>query len=93
MIEPAVCVPMAISTWPAATAAAEPDEEPPGVRVRSRGLRVSAGTKVASSVVTVLTTMKVPASRMRATTMKSRAAGGAFSNRGSRNGLVIPRHR
>ncbi len=43
IIEPLVCVPMASGTMPAATAAAEPDDEPPGVRSRSRGLRVLPG--------------------------------------------------
>ena len=33
--EPLVCVPIAAGTCPAATAAAEPDDEPPGVCARS----------------------------------------------------------
>ena len=37
-IEPPVSVPSAPKTSPAATAAAEPPEEPPGTRVRSHGL-------------------------------------------------------
>ncbi len=44
MVEPAVCVPIAKETNPAATAAAEPLEEPPGVRRGSCGLRVGPGT-------------------------------------------------
>ena len=43
MTEPAVCVPSAAGTMPAAMAAAEPEEEPPGVCSRLRGLRVAAG--------------------------------------------------
>ena len=41
--EPLVCVPTATGTWSAATAAADPEEEPPGVCLRFQGLRVSAG--------------------------------------------------
>jgi len=43
MTEPAVCVPSAAGTMPQAMAAAEPEEEPPGVCSRLRGLRVPAG--------------------------------------------------
>ncbi len=35
MVEPPVCVASASGTWKSATAAAEPLDEPPGVRVRS----------------------------------------------------------
>ena len=38
--EPSVCVPMATGTNPAATAAAEPDDDPPGVCAGFHGLRV-----------------------------------------------------
>ncbi len=38
--EPPPSLPCAIGTSPAATAAAEPPEDPPGVRSRSHGLRV-----------------------------------------------------
>ena len=63
MTEPTVCVPSAPGTMPAATAAAEPEEEPPGVCSRLRGLCVLPGVKVASSVVTVLPMMTAPARR------------------------------
>ena len=43
--EPPVWVPTASGTWPAATAAADPDDEPPGVRPGRRGFRVFAGAK------------------------------------------------
>ena len=43
MTEPPVWVPSAAGTMPAATAAAEPEEEPPGVCSRLRGLRVTDG--------------------------------------------------
>src|SRR5262245_26842529 len=39
MIEPDVSEPMANGTSPAATAAAEPDEEPPDQNERSQGVR------------------------------------------------------
>src|SRR5216683_1968123 len=52
MIEPAVCVPNASGTIQSATAAAEPDDEPPGVCIGFRGLHVGPGWKVANSVVT-----------------------------------------
>ena len=41
--EPAVCVPYATGTMPAATAAADPLDEPPGVRSGSCGLTVTGG--------------------------------------------------
>ena len=50
MIEPFVCVPIASGTMLAATAAAEPEEDPPGVRSVSCGLRVLVGWKYANSV-------------------------------------------
>ena len=47
-VEPPPSVAWASGTMPAATAVAEPPEEPPGVRVGSHGLRV--GPKRAVSV-------------------------------------------
>ena len=58
---------------PTATAAAEPLLEPPGVRVRSHGLRVARGCIQANSVVTVLPTITAPASRKAATLAPSRS--------------------
>ena len=52
--DPLVCVPIAPSTCPAATAAAEPDDEPPGVCRAFHGFFVLPGWKYANSVVTVL---------------------------------------
>ena len=43
-IDPTVCVPIATGTWRAATAAADPDEEPPGVCAIDHGLVVGAGS-------------------------------------------------
>ena len=36
--EPPVSLPIATTLWPSATATAAPEEEPPGMRVRSQGL-------------------------------------------------------
>ena len=69
--EPAVWVPTASGTCPAATAAAEPDDEPPGVRPGAAGLRVGAGCMKASSVVAVLPRISAPAAFSRATTKAS----------------------
>src|SRR5690606_27104812 len=52
--DPAVWVPKATGTTLAATAAAEPDEDPPGVCSRFQGLQVLGGLNKANSVVTVL---------------------------------------
>jgi hypothetical protein len=45
---------------PHATAAADPLEDPPGVRTVSNGLRVGPDRPIANSVVTVLPTMTAP---------------------------------
>src|SRR5258708_33576384 len=58
--EPSVCVPSAKGTIPAATAAAEPEELPPGVWPGKRGLRVAAGSKEAKAVVRVLPRSTAP---------------------------------
>src|SRR6266404_1702665 len=49
MIEPSVWVPSASGTSPAATAAAEPDEDPPGVWSRFQGLTVGPGRRAVST--------------------------------------------
>ena len=74
MTEPPVWVPTATGTIPAATAAAEPDEDPPGVCSGLTGLRVRDGMWVASSVVTVLPRMTAPA-RRKAVTHAASSAG------------------
>ena len=56
----------------AATAAAEPLEEPPGVWPGWCGLRVLPGVRVANSVVTVLPMTIAPAARSRSVTAASR---------------------
>ena len=63
MIEPPTWVPIAAGTMREATAAAEPEEEPPGVRVGSNGLVVAPGCEPPSSAVTVLPSTTAPASR------------------------------
>jgi hypothetical protein len=59
-MEPMVCVPSATGTIPQATAAAEPLEDPPGVRFTSNGLVVGPDRPIANSVVTVLPMMTAP---------------------------------
>src|ERR1041385_1925108 len=59
--EPPVCVPTASGSMPAATAAAEPDDEPPGVCAWLCGLTVAGGSLAASAVVVVLPAMVAPA--------------------------------
>src|SRR5688500_12834954 len=59
--EPFVCEPIAAGTTPAATAAADPIDEPPGVRDGSHGLSVGPGVRYASSAVTVFPSTIAPA--------------------------------
>ena len=80
-IEPAPSEAEAIGTRPAATAAALPPLEPPGVRCSFQGLRVtpkvadSVKPQIASSGSSVLPTTIAPASRRRRTISESAAAG------------------
>src|SRR2546423_9448671 len=67
--EPLVCVPTATGTWPAATAAADPEEEPPGVCLGFQVLRVSAGCMYAISVVAVLPIAFTPAALILSTSL------------------------
>src|ERR1700722_11885170 len=80
-IEPPVSVPMARSHTPAATSAADPPEEPPDVRDRSRGLRVSPTRGLAKPAAysrhCAVANTSAPASRSRATSGASAAAGGS----------------
>lgn len=80
-IEPPPSLAPATGTTPAATAAADPPEEPPGVLLASHGLR--AGPKRSGSVmpfapnsgVLVLPKMTRPESSQRCTTVECSAAG------------------
>ena len=69
--EPAVCVPNAIGTMAAATAAAEPDDEPPGVCADCAGCASPTAPADAISVVTVLPMTMPPARRVSATAAAS----------------------
>src|SRR5688572_19735044 len=75
--EPPVSDPRAIGTMPAATAAAEPPEEPPGTRSRSCGFRAgpyalySFDEPIANSSMFVLATTTAPAARRRVMTVAS----------------------
>ena len=78
---PAPSEPIAAATSPAATAAALPPDDPPGVCLRDHGLKVwpKAGPLVnghwPNSQVLVLPTMTAPAARSRRTTSESPVAG------------------
>jgi len=73
IVEPRACVPNASGSMRAATAAAEPDDEPPGVRRKSCGLRVRAGSPPPKHTVSVLPTMTAPPARSAATGAASRS--------------------
>src|SRR2546423_11582183 len=72
IVEPPVWLPGASGTIAAATAAAEPLDEPPGEYAGSCGLRVLPEAPHANSVVTVLPMITAPAPRSRAITAASR---------------------
>ena len=72
MTEPLVCVPRAPGTKPAATAAAEPLDDPPGVWSGFQGLRVFPGKRKAHSVVTVFPRTKPPCASISSITRADR---------------------
>ena len=72
--EPLVCVPRAPRHMRSATAAPEPELEPPGVWAAFQGLCVLPASPMAKAVVTVLPSRIAPASRSRATESASRSA-------------------
>ncbi len=82
-MDPAPSEPRAAGTSPAATAAAEPPDEPPGVCSLLQGLRVTpkAGPSVKahcpSSQELVLPTTTAPAARSLRTASLSAVAGGS----------------
>ena len=71
IVEPRAWVPMAAGMVGAPTAAAEPLDEPPGVRLVSCGLRVRAGSPPPKAIVTVLPTIAAPPSLSACTTAAS----------------------
>ena len=73
MTDPAVWVPSATGTMPAATAAAEPLEDPPGVRPGAAGFVVRVGWNMANSVDSVLPSTRAPPARSPFTTSASSA--------------------
>ena len=80
IVDPPVCEPTAQGNRPAATAAAEPADEPPGVRSHAAGLRVGAGFKNANSVVAVLPITTPPARLITPTSAASTRAGTSECN-------------
>ena len=81
-VEPPPSLAVQNGTKPAATAAAEPPLDPPGVRVGSHGLRVVPHALVSvkqvepNSGAAVLPTGTAPAARRRATCTESSSTGG-----------------
>ena len=81
-VEPPPSLAVAMGTIPRATAAAEPPLEPPGVRSRFQGLRVTPQALVLvywivpNSGAAVLPTKIAPAARSRDRWMESSVAGG-----------------
>ena len=63
-MDPCVCDPSARGTMPAATDAAEPLDEPPGVCSAFQGFVVGPGWRQANSVVTVLPKITPPSWRI-----------------------------
>ena len=74
-IEPPPSLAVAAGASPAATAAADPLDEPPEVRVGSHGLRAGPNGNSASSGIVVLPSSTHPADRSRETSSESKAAG------------------
>src|SRR5262249_42089631 len=81
LIDPPPSEPSASGAMPAATAAAPPPVEPPGVRLRSHGFLLagaafgSVNGQIASSGICVLPMTTQPAARKRVTSSSSAAAG------------------
>ena len=75
-IEPPVSVPIATGARPAATAAAEPPELPPGTRSWSQGFRTSPKAEfsfdepIANSSMFVFASVDAPAASRRATAVE-----------------------
>ncbi len=84
-IDPPPSVPVASGTSPAARAAPEPPDEPPGDHSRPQGLRVGPNTSLsvhpwnANSGMLVLPSTIAPAAIIRSTVISLRSAGGRSS--------------
>jgi hypothetical protein len=80
-IDPPPSAPSATGTVPVATATADPPDEPPGERSRSKGLRVTPVARLSvngnwpNSGIVVRPTMTAPAARRRRTTSLSAVRG------------------
>ena len=79
IVEPRAWVPMAAGIVGAPTAAAEPLDEPPGVRAVSCGFRVLAGSPPPNVTVTVLPRIAAPPS-LRASTAAASCFGRCPAN-------------
>jgi hypothetical protein len=88
-MEPRVCVPSASRTIPAATAAADPLDEPPGVCARFQGFTVGPGWRQANSVVTVLPST-VPPKSLIFETIQASVSGTCPANTGDPFSVGIP---
>ena len=66
-------LPMATAVWPAATAEAEPPDEPPGTRSASHGFRVTCATIRHDDVLndSIISHLRAPAPRSRLTLLES----------------------
>src|SRR5215471_5378620 len=73
-VEPTVCDPSASGVMRAATEAADPLEEPPGVCSAFHGFRVLLGSMNAKAVVVTLPSRTAPAARKRAVAVASAGA-------------------
>jgi hypothetical protein len=78
--DPCVCDPTAYGTIPQATAAADPDDDPPGVWLSRCGFLVGAESKYANDVVWVFPAISAPLSRSSLTSPESSCAGPASAN-------------
>ena len=94
-IEPPPSEPVAHGTRPAATAAADPPEDPPGVRVTSHGLRVTplasvaVHGKIVSSGTFVIPIGIAPAARRRRTASASARRRRSVAARAARRRLAL----
>src|SRR5215211_165674 len=95
-VEPPPSLAVASGTAPAATAAADPPDDPPGVRLGSQGFRVTphalvlVNDSVPNSGAAVLPSGTAPAARSRATCTESPATGPRPLNSSDPNEVGMP---